>query len=68
MQIITPEKLVGMKEPTEMFHHGTCDRCLKEYTLVYHINYDKPVCLQVSFRLCLKCIKKLIKDYNAFTQ
>lgn len=63
IRLVTPEKLVGMKEPKECWHHGTCDRCLDRCVLVFHLGYNqqaKPY--GASFRICRKCIGKVKRE------
>lgn len=63
IKVITPEALLGMKEPKECWHYGHCDRCHDpDYPLVFHFGYNKQAePYGGSFRICRKCLVKLKK-------
>jgi hypothetical protein len=67
MEIITPERLLGVPSPQVCWHHGTCDICGKRLILVLHFNYDKQP--DRDFRICDSCLfkhKQTILKSDAF--
>ncbi len=43
--------------PKHLWHHGTCDCCLKKFKLVFHFNYYKQLDKKAKhFRVCESCL------------
>lgn len=53
MKLVTPEKLLGKKEPKIKWHHGTCDMCKARNILVCHFGYNVQ---PRSYRVCKNCM------------
>jgi hypothetical protein len=44
-----------------LWHHGTCDLCAADYTLVLHLGYSPRTTDAPSYRLCKNCLYKHIQ-------